>query len=813
MSRILLSLVFISLLSACGSSSINSDIDGDGITNELDAFPRDALESVDSDGDGLGNNSDAFPDDKNETLDSDGDGVGDNADVFPNDKDETLDSDGDGVGNNSDAFPDDENETLDSDGDGAGDNADVFPFDFDNDGTPDLTDMFPQDPNETFDSDGDGVGDNADAFPNDKNQTTDANCDGFGDNTDVDAIPDSTPGAEFGLGDGVGDAYHAGVVIIGLNEGETLSANGSTSVTVHVVEESCDNFAVLSPQDIYFTSTCVELGLAEFTPAMVTANGTASTIYHDKGCGTENGAIDKVMAYLGVDDGSGNEIALATARAEINVAPAQVGAIEFIQAMPAIIALKGLSTESTPTSSLVSFKVLDVGGNPMPNRIVKFELDHEYGGAALSVESSETDYLGNVNVLLNAGFSQVSLRVKASINVHKESGELDYSISTQSDSISLNTSLGRQNNFNIIADTFNPHAWDFNGTEVNVTAFLGADDHNPVVDGTRIFFKSTGGEIPFSCYTVGGSCSVHWRSGNPIPVDGYVTITAYARGQGDYQDANSNGLFDLNELYMSYAEAWIDANGNGRYDLDGIYQADLDIDDDDVNEFNWDASIVIQEDFIDSNSNQLFDETSSSKYQGINCSVAAIVEDHCTEPTHVAASLRLQMSAGSDVYIEGPFLMSEMGEYNFEEVVACIDGRSESHNVAWRIADSKERRNHLPAGTVINYTESNLVVAEEQGFGVVLSTAPVEVLPVWEAKTENAALTAQQRKYKYLNERAHLVEVTVNQPEDVDPDLTHGLLTINVGRMDGLIYLGLSQQLSFGYTSDYCATPVLKLEL
>ena len=39
--------------------------------------------------------------DASESADTDGDGVGDNVDAFPNDASETIDSDGDGVGDNS----------------------------------------------------------------------------------------------------------------------------------------------------------------------------------------------------------------------------------------------------------------------------------------------------------------------------------------------------------------------------------------------------------------------------------------------------------------------------------------------------------------------------------------------------------------------------------------------------------------------------------------------------------------------------------------------------------------------------------------
>ncbi|WP_187265440.1 GLUG motif-containing protein [Reinekea thalattae] len=119
------SLVF---LVGCSSSSDNSspaDTDGDGVSDNADAFPNDPAETTDTDGDGVGDNADVFPNDPSETTDTDNDGVGDNADAFPNDPAETTDTDGDGVGDNADAFPNDPSETTDTDGDGVGDNADI----------------------------------------------------------------------------------------------------------------------------------------------------------------------------------------------------------------------------------------------------------------------------------------------------------------------------------------------------------------------------------------------------------------------------------------------------------------------------------------------------------------------------------------------------------------------------------------------------------------------------------------------------------------------------------------------------------------
>ena len=77
------------------SDSNTTDIDQDGITDDLDNCPEAAnADQLDTDNDGSGDVCDA---------DDDGDGVADTEDAFPLDATEWADSDGDGIGNNADA--------------------------------------------------------------------------------------------------------------------------------------------------------------------------------------------------------------------------------------------------------------------------------------------------------------------------------------------------------------------------------------------------------------------------------------------------------------------------------------------------------------------------------------------------------------------------------------------------------------------------------------------------------------------------------------------------------------------------------------
>jgi len=165
-----------------GNSTIDRygciDSDGDGMSNESDAFPDDPTRTQDTDGDGFDDLEDdciELPgnstEDRTACPDSDGDGysdptlsvngnpgwnVSDGADALPLEPTQWEDQDGDGYGDNASGFQPDSCPTVEGYS-----NVDIFGcYDEDNDGSSEGGDAFPDDPTQWLDTDGDGYGDN-----------------------------------------------------------------------------------------------------------------------------------------------------------------------------------------------------------------------------------------------------------------------------------------------------------------------------------------------------------------------------------------------------------------------------------------------------------------------------------------------------------------------------------------------------------------------------------------------------------------------------------------------------------------------------
>ncbi len=594
--------------------------------------------------------------------------------------------------------------------------------------------------------------------------------------TDPDPTDPSVPttpdvaDSDLDLGDGFGDEFTSGVAVTNIAAGESLSASGSATVTAYIVNTASNNEEFKDARTVYFTSNCVQTGLAEFIPAKIIASGSATSTYYDKGCGKEAGDDDKIQVSLGAEDAEGNITIHATANTIISIKPAIVGAIQYVEALPSLIALSGFGTEETPSLSNVTFQVLDASGNKMPDREVFLELDHEYGSAALSLDNAITDQDGKVTVILKAGNASGTIRIKAGVDIKDADGTVTGRITTMSIPITMATSLADQDSSGIAMDVRNPSAWSRDGTEASVTVHLGDHYQNPVIDGTTVYFRATGGIIEPQCETSGGFCSVTWKSANPRPVDGYVTIVAYTRGQGSYQDEDGDGLFDLGESFTSFGEEYIDANGNGSFDQSGDYQPDLDIDNDGVNDFSWNAtayqvnvdssnnnsgtysvaSANFYEEFVDSNNNGVLDQAPGNFYQGVNCEASlldllpglAVNEGgHCKDQIDIVLTTRLQMSQSNFAHIEGPFLWDSnlrsnyqtSGRFDTNTIASCVDASQTggSKYIGWRVADSSERRNNLPNETKVSLGTNDVDILQTN-VGNIANYSPELVLPVWE---------------------------------------------------------------------------------
>jgi len=236
------------------------DGDGDGISDENDAFPADPTRSSDADGDGFDdledgcmliagnstvdrfgcadsdgdgysdgdtqwttvNGSDAFPDEASQHADQDSDGYGDNVVGFEADDCPTTpgtsfrdifgcdDEDADGMSDASDAFLGEPTQWNDSDGDGYGDEENGTQ----GDACPGVAGTSTNDVYGCVDSDGDGYSDINDVWPDDSTQWYDEDMDGFGDESSGTA-PDQCPdeygtafrGILIGCPDTDGDGY------------------------------------------------------------------------------------------------------------------------------------------------------------------------------------------------------------------------------------------------------------------------------------------------------------------------------------------------------------------------------------------------------------------------------------------------------------------------------------------------------------------------------------------------------------------------------------------------------------------------------
>ncbi len=348
-----------------------------------------------------------------------------------------------------------------------------------------------------------------------------------------------------------------------------LSYGGSTSVSVTILDSGNATYTG-QEVDVTFTSTQSALGNATISSPVRSVNGVATTTY-------------KATAATGTDTISAS-ISGATKTASLTINPLSANSITFVSASPANIGLKGMGGAGIQETSTVTFKVLDTSGQPKANQQVDFTLNTTVGGLALTSSSGSSGPDGTVTTIVQAGTIATPVRVTATLR------GITPVIATQSDQLVVSTGVPAQDGFSVSIQTFNPEAWSRDGVVDAITVRLSDHFHNPVPDGTSVYFTTSGGSIQPSCSTTGGSCSVNWTSQNPRPSSGRAVILAYAVGEETFLDLNGNGLADAGEFtddseafrddnesgVREAAETFIDFNSDGTFNgPDGMYNGIL----------------------------------------------------------------------------------------------------------------------------------------------------------------------------------------------------------------------------------------------
>lgn len=486
----------------------------------------------------------------------------------------------------------------------------------------------------------------------------------------------------------------------------SLSAFGTTSMTVTI--------SGTSSQTVNFSSICSSSGKAALSSGIstVAVGGVQTAVgsYRDNGCAS----TDTITASI-----SGG---LATSTGTLTVVSPTAGSIQYVSSVPANISLKGTGGVEV---SLVTFKVLDTGGNPVSGKAVTFGLSTTVGGITLTpntgvapfdVGTATSDAKGLVVTSVNAGTFATPVRVTAitcDTNVPPPTCTGGNVLATQSSQLSISTGIPSQSSTSLSATTFNIEGWDYDGVTTVLTARLADHFSNPVPDGTAVSFISEGARVDASCITSKGDCSATFNSQNIRPADGRVTVLAYAVGEESFVDRNANGvadkapaneLTDINGVSTDMPEAWVDYNENGVRDP--------------------------LEPFVDFNSDGQYNG-GDGLYNGVLCgALSSAGTCSLTKTINVRQEMVIVLSGSHPFYTGSSFDFTSAPGYDPLTQTINLFNCGGPQTVLVKIVDA--RGNLMPAGTTVSF--------EAKGDGRIVSTSGN--FPVENANTPIASIPA-----------------------------------------------------------------------
>jgi hypothetical protein len=328
-----------------------------------------------------------------------------------------------------------------------------------------------------------------------------------------------------------------------------VDAYGSSVLTVDVVGAS-----VSAPVTLAFSSSCANAGKATLSPSQITSTSASANItYQDKGCG----GADRINVSI-----LGN--AQQQKSIDLVVAAPTAQSLEFVSSLPDKICLKG---SGCPAVSIVAFRLKDEFGNGLAGRDVQFDLDVP-NVASLSSPTGKTDNAGLVSVSVSALTIPSPVRVRASLlNVNA------IALSTVSNVLAINAGLPTNRAFSFAATAANIDGWTIDGVESQIRVQLNDRFGNAVPDGTSVSFVAEGASvIPARCVTADGVCATKFISSNFRPINGRVTVVAFAQGEESFGDIDGNNIYDAfpapGESFEDLGEVFVDKNEDGALQRD-----------------------------------------------------------------------------------------------------------------------------------------------------------------------------------------------------------------------------------------------------
>ncbi len=364
----------------------------------------------------------------------------------------------------------------------------------------------------------------------------------------------------------------------------TITVAGTTVVQATVLDENSDPIA--DGTSVSFSVNNTNLGAIVPTASVSGGAGVAQATF--------TAGLEAGTAVVTAQSGS------VTGTANVVIASADAGSIEFTSAEPQIISIQGTGGLETST---IKFLVKDTNGNPVIGSLaVDLELSGPNGGEYIGPNAGVTQLeVGTVDgfatVVLHSGNIPGTATITASLVDNP-------GLTTSSGVIAIGGGTPSADHFSLSATTLNLAGFAYDGLTTDITVRLAdrVGNYN-ILEGTAVSFYSECGAIDRAVNLDSeGVGTVTLRTQSPRaydvdgdnndPEDGLCTITVVVDGEEEFTDANASGTYNSGESFVdtfddifidkddndihtgTYEDLIVDRNEDGNFDgINGIWDA------------------------------------------------------------------------------------------------------------------------------------------------------------------------------------------------------------------------------------------------